>query len=272
MTHPTQDGPDQTQGPEGQDGAHRFTGHDPAAGHDTAGVPWAGRTLTGTGFDNDTGEADARLAALLAQPAESRDEAELVAAVAAARLIVPIVAVPSEIDDSSGIPVDAVSDMASVTLVAPDGQRALPAFTSTEALVSWNSEARPVPVTAQRAALAAVQEECQVIPIDLPGEPGPAACTLRPSMVWALAMARPWVPAHEDEQVHRAVAEAVATEPAVLGHELGDGGQGSLEIRLSLAPGLGREDLQELVTRIGEQIASDGETRARIDALGFRLR
>src|SRR5690606_37868155 len=61
----------------------RFDGHDPRGGHDTAGVPWAGRTLSGTGFDDDTGEADPALAAALAEP---DDEEALVAAVAAARL------------------------------------------------------------------------------------------------------------------------------------------------------------------------------------------
>lgn len=258
--------PDQHPG-----GAHRFTGHDPAAGHDTGGVPWAGRTLTGTGFDDDTGAADAHLARLLATPAEQRDEQELVAAVAAARLIVPIVAVPSEVDDSSGIPVDAVSDMASVTLVAPDGQRALPAFTSTAALAAWNADARPVPVTAQRAALAAVQEGCDVIPLDLPAPPGPAACTLRPSMVWALAMGRTWVPAHRDPQVAAALARAVAQEPAVLDHALADGGGGQLQVGLRLRPGLTQGELQSLVTAVGQRLAEDEDTRTRIDALAFRL-
>jgi hypothetical protein len=249
---------------------HRFSGHDPAAGTDTGGTPWQGRALTGTGFDSDTGEADARLAELLAQ--EVPDPAELVAAVASARLIVPIVAVPGEIDDSSGIPVDATSDMASVTLVAPDGQRALPVFTSTAALVAWDPTARPVPVTAQRAALAAVQEGCDVIPIDLAPPPGPAACTLRPSMVWALATGRTWVPAHLDEHVADAVAAAVADEPAVTGHGLEAGAGDALQISLVLRPGLGQADVQALVTRVGERLAADGETRARIDALAFRLR
>lgn len=261
MTHPSQDGP------------HRFSGHDPAAGRDTGGVPWEGRTLTGTGFDDDTGSADARLAQLLATPVAERDEQQLVSAVAAARLIVPIVAVPSEIDTSSGIPVDAVSDMASVTLVAPDGQRALPAFTSTEALAAWNTEARPVPVTAQRAALAAVQEGCDVIPLDLPAPPGPAVCTLRPSMVYALAMGRAWAPAHRDPQVAAAVARALAQEPAVLDHELGDGGEGQLQIRLRLQqqPRLTQAQVQALVTSVGQQLAADDDTRTRIDAVGFRL-
>lgn len=251
---------------------HRFSEHDPRAGTDTGGVPWQGRTLTGTGFDDDTGQADAGLAAVLATPSPERDERELMAAMAAARLIVPIVAVPSEVDESSGIPVDAVSDMASVTLEAPDGQRALPAFTSTAALAAWDGSARPVPVTAQRAALAAVQEGCDVITLDLPGEPGPAAATLRPSMVWALAMGRDWVPAHEDTHVADAVTAAVQAEESVTGHALADGGGGALQVVLGLRPGLTQAQVQALVTRVGERLAADAETRARIDAVSFRLR
>lgn len=249
---------------------HRFSEHDPAAGHDTAGVPWQGRTLTGTGFDGDTGEADAALAALLAEP--GTDPVELVEAVSRARLVVPIVAVPGEIDDSSGIPVDATSDMASVTLVAPDGERALPAFTSVEALAAWDAGARPVPVTAQRAALAAVQEGCSTIVLDLPAPPGPAAGTLRGSMVWALATGRRWGPAHEDEHVARAVAAALAPEAAVLGHALADGGRGTLRVELVLRPGLSRDEVQAVVTALGQRLAADGETRARIDALTFAVR
>jgi hypothetical protein len=249
---------------------HRFSGHDPAEGSDTAGVPWQGRTLTGTGFDHDTGAADDALLDLLGQ--DRPDLVALVDAVSRARLIVPIVAVPGELDHSSGIPADATSDMASVTLVAADGQRALPAFTSTAALAAWNREARPVPVTAQRAALAAVQEGCEVIPLDLPAPPGSPAFTLRPSMVWALATTRHWRPAHEDEHVAGAVAAAVAQEPAVADHALAAGADGSLRVELALRPGLTRDEVQALLVRVGERVAADGETRARIDALAFAVR
>lgn len=248
----------------------RFSGHDPARGHDTGGVPWRGRTLTGTGFDGDTGAADERLAALLAEP--SPDPAAVVEAVAGARLLVPVVAVPGEVDHSTGLAVDATSDMASVTLVAPDGQRALPAFTSVAALASWNPDARPVPVTAQRAALAAVQEGCEVILVDLPPPPGSPVCTLRSSMVWALAMARPWRPAHEDEHVALAVAAAVAAEPSVARHATGGTKDGGLRVELELHPGLTRDEVAGLLSRVGERIASDGEARARIDALAFAVR
>lgn len=243
----------------------RFEGHDPARGQDTAGVPWSGRTLTGTGFDTDTGEADPSLVAALT---ERDDEVSLVAAVADARLLVPVVAVPGEATRVDGLVADAGSDLAAVTLVAPDGVRALPAFSSVAALTSWDPAARPVPVTAQRAALAAAQEGCEVIVLDV-GAPAPYV--LRASMLCALATARPWLPAHRDPQVRATLDAAVSAEPAVTAYAMAAGPGGGLQVTLTLRPGLDRTALQALLTRIGEQIATDGEVRARIDALSFRL-
>lgn len=240
-------------------------GNNPGQGSDSAGVPWAGRTLTGTGFEGDSGEADPALAAALG---DRSDEEALVAAVATARLVVPVVAVPGESADVDGRTADATSDMAAVTLNAPDGQRALPAFTSMAALQAWDACARPVPVTAQRAAQAAVQERCDVIVLDV-GAARPYV--LRPSMVWALAMARPWVPAHEDPQVAAALDAAVGAEPDATAYRTSSTAQGALQVTLELRPGLDRDELRTSVTRIGERLAADGEVRARIDAVSFRI-
>lgn len=265
----------------------RFTGHDPQEGHDTAGVPWAGRTLTGTGFDDDSGAADPTLLRALADPC---DETDLVGAVSRARLLVPVVALPGETvgvgeasgaaqgepgaGTLSGLRADASSDMAAVTLVTPDGARALPAFTSLAALSAWDPTARPVPVTAQRAALAAVQEGCGTVLLDLGSEhtAGRGGYALRASMVWALAMDRPWQPAHLDPAVDVAAAAAVGAEPAATAYTLTAGPQGALQVTLTLLPGLRRDEVQALVTRVGERLAADGEMRARIDALSFTLR
>ena len=142
------------------------------------------------------------------------------AAVAAARLIVPVVAEPTEVDESGDHAVEKRTDMAAVVLEAPDGTRALPAFTSAAALAEWDPAARPVPVAADRAAQAAVSERCDVIVLDVAGA---VTTTLRPSMVWALAQRREWVPAHEDEHVRAAVAAAVRELPEVRSHALGGG-------------------------------------------------
>ncbi|WP_392545375.1 SseB family protein [Oryzobacter sp. 24SJ04S-52] len=236
---------------------------------DSAAVPWAGRDLSPSGFEADTGAADDALRALLADP--TTDDATLMAAVEAARFVVPIVAEPTEVDDTGDLTVEKQVDMAAVTLVAPDGQRALPVFTGTDALAAWDPDARPVPVTPARAGQAAVQERCDVVVVDVAG---PVTRVLRPSMVWALAQQRPWLPPHTDPFVARGVEDATAEEPHVLITDVEEGqptGQGVLGVVLHLTPGLAPEEVRAVATRVGERLASDGELRARIDGLAFRI-
>jgi hypothetical protein len=236
---------------------------------DSAAVPWSGRELSPSGFETDTGAADPALLAALADPG---DDLALMRAVEAARFVVPVVAEPTEVDTTGDQAVEKQVDMAAVTLMAPDGQRALPVFSGTEALAAWDPTARPVPVIPARAGQAAVSEGCDVIVVDLAG---PASRVLRPSMVWALAQHRPWEPPHTDPFVARSVATALRDEVDVTGHELEEGnprGEGVLGVVLDLRPGLTPEQVREVATRVGERLATDGELRARIDGLAFRLR
>jgi hypothetical protein len=235
---------------------------------DSAGVPFGGRQLGGTGFDADSGAADAALLAALEHPS---DERGLMAALAMARLLVPVVAEPAEVGEAGGLTVEKQTDMAAVVLVAADGARALPVFTSLGALAGWDGQARPVPVTAARAAQAAVSERCDVMVLDV-GEP--TTTTLRPSMVWALAQQREWLPAHEDEVVHRAVLAAVREQESVVGHRLGPDEEtpGVLRIELELVAGLSADQVHGVATAVGERLATDGEVRARIDGLAFAIR
>lgn len=266
---------------------------------DASAVPsWSGRVLSGTGFDDDTGEADPTLTAALA---DGWDEVALLAAVARARLLVPVVAAPggsdpdelnesTHADSAAGsarsadhpggsarsadhLAVSARSaDMAVVTLTSPDGQRALPVFSSVTALNAWDPTARPSPVTSARAAQVAVAERCDVLLLDV-GSEHPRV--LRPSMVWALAQERAWLPAHTDPFVAQTLSRATADEADVVGcfGEEGDpAGAGILRVVLSLRPGLDPAQVQALATRVAEQIATDGEARARIDGLAFAIR
>lgn len=247
--------------------------HHPAhvPGHestDSAGTPWQGRELGPTGFEADTGAADP---AVLAAVADGDDET-LMRAVEAARLIVPIVAEPTSVDDSGPLAVETQVDMAAVTLVAPDGQRALPVFTGVEALAAWDPAARPVPVTPLKVGRAAVSEGCSFVVLDVAG---PAQRELRTSMVYALAQGRPWQPAHADPVVAQAVAAAVAGEAEVHGHTVEEGaphGTGTLGVVLTLQPGLTPEQVRAVATRVGERLAQDTELRVRVDGLAFKLR
>ena len=254
----------------------------PASGHhdgqgrpaDSTGQAWEGKSIPSHGFAGDTGAADPDLvAALAAAHGTPGDDAEtaLMERVAQARWLVPVVAVAAEVDESGPQAVDTRSDMAAVTLTSPEGSRALPMFTSLGSLAAWDHGARPVPVRAAAAAQAAISEECHVLLVDVAS---PHATVLRPSMLWALAQERAWEPSHRDAHVAAAVRAAVETEPQVVGHRLEAGepaGAGVLRVVLSLEPGLAADLVGAVATRIGERIATDGETRARIDALTFAL-
>jgi hypothetical protein len=243
-------------------------GRDGALADGSAADPSTGRVLSGTGFENDTGEADPNLMAALA---DESDDVGLLAVVAGARLLVPIVAAPTGGDSADLMP-QRSTNMAVVTLTSPDGQRALPVFSSLAALLAWDATARPSPVTGAVAARAAVSEGCDVLVLDVrSGHPR----VLRPSMVWALAQQRDWLPAHTDPFVAQALSRATADEADVIdchGEEGCPAGAGILRVVLSLRPGLDPAQVQALATRVGEQIATDGEARARIDGLAFAIR
>lgn len=244
---------------------HRVAG---AEATDSAQVPWHGRDLSASGFEEDSGEADPQVLTALADP--DRGPGTLVALLdllAEARFLVPIVAEPAEVDASGEFAVETRVEMASVALVAPDGARALPVFSGIEALARWDPAARPVPITAQRAGQAAVEEDCEVIVVDVAG---PATRVLQTSMIWALAQGRRWLPAAQDPVVRDRVQAAVGTQESVTAYELtGDSGQ--LGLALSLVPGLAAAEVTALARRVGEELAGDPEVRVRIDGLAFRF-
>jgi len=125
-------------------------------------------------------------------------------------------------------------------------------------------------MTSSRAAQSAVFERCDVMVLDLGSG---REWVLRPSMVWALAQQRDWLPAHTDPFVAQALSRAIAEEADVEEWAAKEGptGSGILRVVLSLRAGLDAARVQALATRIGEQIATDGEARARIDGLAFTI-
>jgi hypothetical protein len=131
----------------------------------------AQRLLAGAGAPDDTGAADPELAtALAAYAADPAREPDVLAALAGARLLVPVVAVLGKSEtDPDGLVHDKSSDMATVLMRGSDGRRALLAFTGLEALQRWDPDARPVPVPARTAALAALQDGAEALLIDLAG-------------------------------------------------------------------------------------------------------
>jgi hypothetical protein len=131
------------------------------------------RRLAASPFPGDTGSARAdtrRLMAAAAAEATPPAYLRAVAALCGDRLLVPVVATATRLDETvAGLASDKEAEMSLVTLQAQDGRRALLAFTGLDALQSWQPDARPVPVTVDRAAQTARNENLTAVLVDLAG-------------------------------------------------------------------------------------------------------
>ena len=243
---------------------------------DSAGVPWAGRTLTGQPFAGDDGSTDPGLQAALTGWRDRRDAlalVEVVRAWAPTRVLVPIVAVLGEGDDVRAAAEhgqgDKSADMALVTITGRDGRRILPTFSSTSALATWNATARPVPVEAARAAQAAVLEGCELIAID---PSGPIDCLLPRPAVWAVAQGRDWLPPSEDPEVLTAVDVLATSVPGLVAHRCEADGLAGLNVVLGVPLGLEPDQVHQITGRVSQLLAADDLVAERAESLRLTVR
>ncbi|MEE1939135.1 SseB family protein [Streptomyces sp. TRM 70361] len=223
------------------------------------------KNIPDPGFAGDDGSADPALARALAAWERDRSaEPEVLAALAAARLLVPVVAVLGEAETGEdGLRREKTSDMAVPVLDAPGGRRALPAFTSTGSLARWRPDARPVAVPLHQALRAAAQEGADTLVLDLAG---PVAYQLTGPALRALAEGRTETAGAplEDPAVTGALRAALAAEPAVRAARLavareGGGTDGVLALRLD--PGA---EAREVAGRVAARLAADEVLRTRL--------
>lgn len=243
---------------------------------DSAGVPFEGRAFHANPSADDDGRADAALVEAIRR-FRSRELGitEVLQALGSARLLVPLL---TERGDEGigahGQLVDKTQELALVTVAGPDGRTVLPAFTSVDAMRAWNPVARPIPVAATRAALAAASDDLGAIVLD-PGSPTEFA--VRRTAFEALATGARFVPCFADERVLQAFLEASAGEGAVRALQLAPGDPEArlagpeLLVQLSLEPGLDRETLDELLARLGAAWAASDVIAARVDSIAIRL-
>jgi hypothetical protein len=206
----------------------------------------------GQQFRGDRGAADPRVtAALAAYQAGQGSEQAALTTLAAARLLVPVIAVlrdgaatAEQGDNDSAEQGDKDSEMVLPTLIGRDGRPAVLAFTGLDALARWRPGARPMPAEAGRVWRAAVADGCAVV-IDVAG---PVPLAIEGARLAALAAGQPVPAPCDDPDVHAEVRAAVAAEPVIAGFSLAPGrGDGTdLAVTLHLtrtgpAPGPARD-------------------------------
>jgi hypothetical protein len=198
-------------------------------------------------FSADDGAADpVAAAALTAYAAGQCSEYSVLTALARSRLLVPVVAVLTEAEETpAGDPVPAgdpapageqapagdqaagdgragpgqaaglrqekSTEMALPTLIGRDGRAAVIAFTSLDALTRWRPEARPVPVPAASVWLAGIQDASAVV-IDVAG---PVPVAVDGARLAALAAGRAVPMPHQDPDVLAALRSVLADEPLI---------------------------------------------------------
>jgi len=184
----------------------------------------------GQQFRGDRGAADPRVTAVLAayQAGQGSERAALTA-LAATRLLVPVIAVLS---DGAATPEqgDKDSEMVLPKLIGRDGRPAVLAFTSLDALARWRLDARPVPAEADRVWRAAVADGCAVV-IDVGG---PVPLAVEGARLTALAAGQPVPPPHEDPDISAEVLAATADEPAIAGFSLAPGRADATDLTVTL--------------------------------------
>jgi hypothetical protein len=253
--------------------------HHPHEGNfgDSAGVPWEGRSFQENPHTGDDGSADpALLAAITRFRAGEGSQAEVVEAFRSARVLIPLIAEKGDEGiGPTGLTVDKTQELSIVTVAAPDGRRIQPVFSSVAAMLQWDATARPVPVEAVRAALAAVADDTELIVLDPTSE---TEFVLRRPAVWAVAKAEPWEPSFLSPAVFAGLQESVAHELAVIDFAISSGDPESrlrgpeLVVELELNAGLESEELDAVLARLATRWSRDDRVAVLVDSLAVKFR
>jgi hypothetical protein len=201
-------------------------------------------------------------AALGAYAAGQGSEHAALTALAASRLLVPVVAVLTDAEQggAGGLRREKSSEMALPTLIGADGRAALPAFTCLDSLARWRADARPVPVPAAGVWQAGAQEASAVV-IDVAG---PVPFAVDGARLAALAEGRPAPLPHEDPDVSELVRGVLMGEPAIAAFRLLPGDQGT-DLTLCLVPvaAVSGAEVQAAADRASAAIMTGASDRLR---------
>lgn len=266
----------------------------PGGSVDSGGYPWAGRTFEHheTAFADDDGLTPPALrlavaamraaaAALLAaapggQRAALGELADCQTAVlrvmAHSRFLIPLLTEAGDVGVTpEGRVVEKTQELSIVTVAGPDGRRVMPAFSSVAAMHRWNPDARPIPIPGPQLAVAAAQEETDLIVIDA-GSPE-SECGVRRTALRGVALGDPEPPAWADDRVRAAFSSVLAGDTRVEALALMPGDpegrllSAELEVHLLLAPGLDSDGLEALMQDLQQRLAASQVIADRVDSM-----
>lgn len=247
---------------------------------DSAGFPWEGRSFSqhSDAFANDSGEIPAELASVLERFRQgTADHAEVLEVFASARVLIPLLTVAGDVGVTpEGKTVDKTQELSIVTVQAPDGRSVLPVFSSVDAMRRWNPDARPVPNFGRQVAVAALDDNNDLVILDPTSET--TQFGIRRPALWALAEGTLAPSCWLDDEVMAAFRASIEAEPHVASVELSAGdpeatlSSPELSVMLTLQPGLTQDSLDELLSRLQHRWSESDVIAHRVDSMSLKLR
>jgi len=141
-------------------------------------------------------------------------------------------------------------------------------------MAAWNPSARPVPVFAPKAALAAAQESNTRLIVDPMSQ---TEFVVRRPAIAALAQGLPWIHPVRDPRVHAAFAEAIMVSDLIKGFDLVDIDPNALletaevQLELRIVAGLTREELDPILQALAQALAASHDVAEYVDSLRVKL-
>lgn len=197
-------------------------------------------------FPDDNGLADPEVLAAI-----DSDDQTLINALRGKRLYVAVLSHLVSVDEHGG---EKESEMA-LALLSFEGRSALPVFTSLEALTSWRSDARPVQVLAEAAALQAVSDDMVAMLVD-------AKRPLTGRSLRALVFDFPLMAVHQDPVVEAALQTAIELHEEIVTAWLDQSDEVDAVINL-LIPLQHQSEASRVAGAVASWMASDPNVRLR---------
>ena len=242
---------------------------------DSSGVPWEGRAFQDNPHASDSGETPPEVArCLVSWRAGSGTFTDFVAAIATSRFLIPLVThAGGDFDADHPVMEDKVQELSVVTVAGPNGEKVIPAFTTVAAMSAWNHTARPIPIDAQRVALAAASEQTDRIVVN----PGTDSIVLRRPVVWSIAQGKPYVAPWESDEFLEQTRALLAGIDNLLDIAVAPGdsnatGDGpDLVLLLVLPDGLLADQVQSVIAAVHGRVSDSELFTSAVDALTLTL-
>jgi hypothetical protein len=242
---------------------------------DSSGVPWEGRAFQPNPHAGDTGDTPGDVAeSLTAWRAGTGSFTDLVAALAVNRFLIPLVThAGDDFDVDNPVMEDKVQELSVITVAGPSGETVIPAFTSVAAMSAWNSEARPIPIEAQRVALAAASEQTDRIVVN----PGTDSIVLRRPVVWSIAQGNYYSAPWESTEFLAATRNLLGEIDNLLeigvapGDSNANGDGPDVTLLLVLPDGLNTDQVEALIAEVQGRISGNDLFVTGVDTLTLTL-